>query len=143
VLTNASSGANERLGDGGSMSRFSDAELAYLAKGKLGRLATIDASGVPHVVPLGWSYNAALDTIDIGGRDFSHTRKFQNVQSNPNVALVVDDVIPPWRPRCVLIRGQAEALLDGVGAEDEALGPIIRITPTQVISWGMDVDDGP
>jgi hypothetical protein len=32
------------------MSVFSDAELGYLAQGKLGRLATIDAAGLPHVV---------------------------------------------------------------------------------------------
>ena len=34
------------------MSVFSDAELTYLAKGKLGRLATIDGDGMPHVVPV-------------------------------------------------------------------------------------------
>ena len=49
------------------MSVFSDAELAYLASGKLGRLATIDGAGMPHVVPLGWRYNPELDVIDIGG----------------------------------------------------------------------------
>lgn len=65
---------------------------------------------MPHVVPLGWRYNPELDTIDIGGRDFARTRKFRNAQHNPNVALMVDDVLPPWRPRCVLIRGRAEAL---------------------------------
>ena len=32
------------------MSVFSDAELTYLAEGKLGRLATIDGAGMPHVV---------------------------------------------------------------------------------------------
>ena len=57
------------------MSVFSETELAYLAKGKLGRLATIDQAGVPHVVPLGWRYNPELDTIDIGGRDFARSRK--------------------------------------------------------------------
>ena len=125
------------------MSSFSDAELTYLAKGRFGRLATIDADGLPHVVPLGWSYNAELDTIDVGGRDFAHTRKFHNVQDNPNVALVVDDVLPTWRPRCVLIRGQAQALDDAHGPDANALGPIIRITPSQVISWGMDAVDEP
>ena len=59
------------------MSVFSDAELTYLAKGKLGRLATIDGAGMPHVVPLGWRYNPELDAIDIGGRDFARTRKFR------------------------------------------------------------------
>jgi pyridoxamine 5'-phosphate oxidase family protein len=92
------------------MSVFSDAELTCLPKGKLGRLATIDAAGMPHIVPLSWRYDPELDVIDIGGRDIGRTRKFSNAQPNPNVALVIDDVLPPWRPRCVMIRGMAEAL---------------------------------
>lgn len=120
------------------MSVFSDAELTYLAKGKLGRLATIDGTGMPHVVPLGWRYNPELDTIDIGGRDFARTRKFRNAERNPNVALVVDDVLPPWRPRCVLVRGRAEALADATGPDGEPAGSIIRLHPTEVISWGME-----
>ena len=119
------------------MSVFSKAELAYLSERKLGRFATIDQAGMPHVVPLGWSYNATLDTVDIGGRDFAHTAKFRNVERIPKVALVVDDVLPPWRPRCVMIRGLAAALHETVGADGEAIGPIIRITPTQIISWGL------
>ena len=51
------------------MSAFSEAERTYLAEGKLGRLATIDPAGFPHVVPVGWQHNAELDTIDIGGRN--------------------------------------------------------------------------
>jgi pyridoxamine 5'-phosphate oxidase family protein len=92
------------------MSAFSDAELAYLKEAKLGRLATVDAKGQPHVVPVGWSYNA--DTIDIGGHDFGRTRKFRNVQEHPFAAFVVDDVLPPWSPRAVQIRGPAEAIAD-------------------------------
>ena len=117
---------------------FSDAELAYLAKGKLGRLATIDATGMPHVVPLGWQYNPALDVIDIGGSDFARSRKFHNAQRNPNVALVIDDVLPPWRPRCVMVRGTAEALPEAIGADGQPTGPIIRLHPSEVISWGME-----
>jgi pyridoxamine 5'-phosphate oxidase family protein len=120
------------------MSVFSDAELTYLAKGKLGRLATIDGTGMPHVVPLGWRYNSDLDTIDIGGRNFARTQKFHNVQRNQKVALVIDDVLPPWRPRCVMIRGTAEALSDATGPDSQPAGPIIRLHPSQVISWGME-----
>jgi pyridoxamine 5'-phosphate oxidase family protein len=120
------------------MSVFTDKELAYLAERRLGRLATIGPDGLPHIVPLGWSYNAALDTIDIGGRDFARTAKFRNVQANPRAALVIDDVLPPWRPRAVMVRGNAEALQDAVSADGQRLGPIIRIHPTQVISWGLD-----
>ena len=120
------------------MSVFTAAELSYLADRRLGRLATIDPHGMPHVVPLGWTYNPALDSIDIGGRDFARTRKFRNVQANPNVALVIDDVLPPWRPRSVLIRGRGQALQDAADPEGNATGPIIRIIPVQIISWGLD-----
>jgi pyridoxamine 5'-phosphate oxidase family protein len=117
------------------MSAFSDAELAYLKEAKLGRLATVDANGQPHVVPVGWSYNADLDTIDIGGHDFDRTRKFRNVQEHPFAAFVIDDVLPPWRPRAVQIRGPAEAIAA------ESRGAIIRITPAKVVSWGLESGD--
>lgn len=119
------------------MGVFSNAELEYLAEGKLGRLATIDRDGFPHIVPLGWTYNAAFDTIDIGGRDFAATQKFRNVQRNPSVALVVDDVLPPWKPRCVMIRGQGEALTEATDADGVPTGPMIRITPVRVVSFGL------
>jgi pyridoxamine 5'-phosphate oxidase family protein len=120
------------------VSVFSEAELSYLAERRLGRLATIDPHGRPHVVPLGWTYNQALDTIDIGGRDFAKTRKFRNARDNPKVTLVIDDVLPPWRPRAVMVRGDGETLTEAVGAGGEPLGAIIRIHPVQVLSWGLD-----
>jgi len=56
----------------------------------------------------------------------------------PAATKVVDDVLPPWRPRCVLIRGRAEALAAATGPDGEPAGPIIRLHPTEVISWGME-----
>lgn len=120
------------------MSVFSDQELDYLSGRRLGRLATIGTDGLPHVVPLGWSYNSALDTIDVGGRDFARTRKFRNVRASPRAALVIDDVLPPWQPRGIMVRGEAEALDEAAGADGQRLGAIIRIHPRQVISWGLD-----
>ncbi|MGH8933837.1 MAG: PPOX class F420-dependent oxidoreductase [Egibacteraceae bacterium] len=106
------------------MSAFSDAELAYLREPRMGRLATSDAAGQPHVVPIGmWRYNAELDTIDVTGRDFAKTRKFRIVQANPKAAFVIDDMasIDPWRPRSVLIMGprrgaDRRAFLQRIGA---------------------------
>jgi pyridoxamine 5'-phosphate oxidase family protein len=121
------------------MSAFSDAELGYLTgEGRLGRLATIDEHGQPHVVPVGWSYNPDLDTIDIGGRDFAATRKFRNVRATGKAAIVIDDVLPPWRPRAVQIRGTAEALDDTTPAGGKLAAPIIRISPAKVVSWGLE-----
>ena len=113
-------------------SAFSLAELAYLGEPRLGRLATIDADGIPHVVPLGWTYNPALETIDIGGRDFARTKKFRNVAANPKVAFLVDDVLAPWQPRSVMIQGSAEALEPPDSGE-----ALIRITPRNIVSWGL------
>lgn len=118
------------------MTSFSAAELEYLLGGQhLGRLATIDEKGRPHVVPLGWRYNDGTGTIDVSGRNFAATKKYRNVQHNPNVAFVVDDVLPPWRPRCVMVQGRAEAI-DAYGD----LQAMIRITPERIVSWGLTAD---
>lgn len=115
------------------MSRFSERELAYLCadQPRLARIATVGPDGMPHVVPTGWSYNAELDTIDVGGTNLASTKKFRDVERTGKVALVVDDVLPPWRPRCVEIRGRGEVVRqDG--------GPLIRIHPTRIVSWGLE-----
>ncbi len=116
--------------------RFTPAELDYLlTEPRLGRLATADATGAPHVVPVGWSYNHELRTIDITGRNFAATRKYRNVQANPRAAFVVDDVLPPFRPRSITVQGTAHALKGGGHGHTEAM---IRIAPTTIISWGLD-----
>jgi pyridoxamine 5'-phosphate oxidase family protein len=121
----------------GEAATFSDAELRYLGESHLGRLATVDPSGMPHVVPLGWTYNRQLGTIDIGGRNNARTRKYRNVHANHNAALVIDDVLPPWHPRAVMIRGHAQALDEAVDADGRPTGPIIRLTPRRITSWGL------
>jgi pyridoxamine 5'-phosphate oxidase family protein len=73
----------------------------------------------------------------VSGRDFASTAKFRNAAANPNVALVVDDLLPPWRPRAVMIRGHAEALAETADAYGQRTGPLLRIHPVQVLSWGL------
>lgn len=118
---------------GRPVSAFSEAELAYLlGDRRLGRLATVGRDGTPHVVPVGWSYNAEQDTIDVGGRDFARTKKFRDVVRSGRAAIVVDDLAgtDPWRPRAVEVRGRAEAIHEP--------RPLIRIRPDRVISWGVE-----
>lgn len=116
------------------MASFSAAELRFLlGERHLGRLATIDERGRPHVVPLGWSYNEELGTIDISGHNFAATKKFRNAKRNPNVAFIVDDVLPPWRPRSVMVQGRANA----IEANDTGGEAMLRITPHRIISWGV------
>jgi PPOX class F420-dependent enzyme/OxyR family protein len=121
--------------------RFTPTELAYLLdEPHLGRLATADAAAAPHVVPVGWRYNPQLGTIDISGRDFAATRKYRNVRANPRAAFVVDDVLPPFRPRCVMVQGNAQALDANRSGGTEAM---IRIIPDKITSWGLDDNPPP
>ena len=112
------------------MSAFSREEIEYLRSGTLGRLATVGRDGTPHVAPVGFSHNADLGTIDVGGRDMANTKKYRDVDRSGRAALVVDDVLPPWRPRGIEVRGRAEA----VGGPR----PLIRIHPERIVSWGID-----
>jgi pyridoxamine 5'-phosphate oxidase family protein len=121
------------------MSVFSDAEIDYLGSQRLGRLATVGRDGMPHVVPVTFRYNADADSIDIGGHDFAKRKKFRDVRRTGMAALVVDDVLPPWRPRAVEVRGEAITL--GIGGKAIMEGfddPIIRIKPTRIVSWGLE-----
>lgn len=121
------------------MSAFTAAERRYLCSKtrRLARVATADTDARPLVTPVGmWSYNTETDTIDVTGRDFATTRKYRNVTRNPTAAFVVDDIAStdPWRPRAVIVEGPARAITD----PDSAAHSLIRITPTKVISWGID-----
>lgn len=114
------------------MSKFSRSELEYLATADtLGRIVTIEPSGALHVVPVGWRYDADHDAIVVSGRQFAATKKFRNVQWNARVAFLVDEVLPPWRPRAIMVQGRGEAV-ERAGEEG-----FIRISPEKVISWGL------
>jgi len=116
------------------VSVFTDVQIAYLASQHLGRLATQRPDGTLQNSPVGFRYNPATDTIDIGGRRPEATHKFHNVRANGRVAFVVDDLasIHPWRPRCVEIRGWGEAIAAGEGQE-----AMIRVHPERVITIGL------
>jgi pyridoxamine 5'-phosphate oxidase family protein len=123
------------------MSDFTDAEIAYLQSQRLGRIATVGPDGHPHVVPVGFRYNPELDTIDIGGHDFAKRKKYRDVQHNPWVAFVVDDLAStnPWRPRMLEIRGTAEVLGSGGGQVIPGFDQeMFRIHPHRIVSIGIE-----
>jgi pyridoxamine 5'-phosphate oxidase family protein len=102
-------------------------------------LATIGANGDLHVVPLSFRYNPEHDTIDLGGHNFASSKKYRDALRYGRVALVIDDVLPPWRPRFVEVRGTVEAI--GGGGKDINAGfdpEMLRITPTHIVSIGIN-----
>lgn len=125
---------------------FTEVERTYLTTQGIGRLATVAPDGSPQVRPLGFRMNPD-DTIDIGGPNLTATRRYRNVQANPAVSFVVDDMTPdtpdavrPGKGRGVEIRGRTEIL----DVEVPPVNPewfshtVIRIHPTRVLSWHLD-----
>jgi pyridoxamine 5'-phosphate oxidase family protein len=121
------------------MSVFTDKELDYLAGQRLGRIATVGADGQPHVVPTSFRYNPDHDAIEVGGLRMSQTKKVRDVQRTSRASIVVDDVLPPWSPRMIEIRGTAEVISSGGKAlSDNFEDTIVRITPVRIIAFGID-----
>ena len=126
---------------------FTEAELAYLDSQPIGRLGTQQPDGTLQVNPVGFAWNPATRTIDIGGFAMSRSRKYRNVADNGRAALVVDDLwsTAPWRVRCLDIRGTAEVVPDpGTANPVDGNDPaIIRLRPTRVIGMAIEDPDVP
>jgi pyridoxamine 5'-phosphate oxidase family protein len=125
---------------------FKPHEIEFLRRVDLGRLATVQRNGTPQNSPVGFTYNAELETIDIAGYQMSKSQKYRNIAHNDKVAFVVDDIASrdPWRVRCLEVRGtaeQAEVAPARGAAGDHLDTAIIRITPRRIISFGIDDQD--
>jgi pyridoxamine 5'-phosphate oxidase family protein len=121
------------------MSVFTDSELEYLASQRLGRIATVGPDGQPHVVPTSFRHNPDHDAIDVGGMRMSQTKKLRDAQRTGRASIVVDDVLPPWQPRMIEIRGTAEVVPDGGKALGERFeDTVVRIRPRRIISFGIN-----
>jgi PPOX class probable F420-dependent enzyme len=131
----------------------------FLTFARIGHLATADAAGVPHNVPLcywfdGARFYFAIDEKPKRGRALA-LRRMRNIAANPNVALVVDHYEEHWSNLAyVLVHGHAsvvddreEYLLAARSLRDKypqyrtmALSiennPVVRIDPTRVHVWG-------
>jgi pyridoxamine 5'-phosphate oxidase family protein len=84
------------LTEGGHRERVTDGELGYLlGERRLARDRHRRPGRHPPRTPVGWTYNAELDTIDVGGHSVERTKKFRDVVRTGRAAVVIDDVLPP------------------------------------------------
>jgi pyridoxamine 5'-phosphate oxidase family protein len=124
------------------MSVFTGKEREYLAAQRMGRIATVGPDGQPHVVPTSFRYNAEHDAIDVGGLRMSQTKKLRDAQRTGRASIVIDDVLPPWQPRMIEVRGTATVVPEGGKALNERFeDTIVRIQPRRIISFGIDSGD--
>ena len=120
------------------------------------RLATADASGRPHVIPVCFAYDGRriYSVLDAKPKRGSLTalRRVRNILANPQVSLVLDHYEADWSKLWyLLIHGQAALIEDGdePAAAIDLLrskyeqyremdlegNPVIAITPERVTGW--------
>ena len=103
---------------------------AFLERSRVGRLATADAAGAPHVVPVCYAVVGDTAYISIDEKpksgDATRLKRLRNITANPLVALVVDHYEDAdWsRLGWVMLRGRAEIL--AAGAEHDAAQDVLR-----------------
>jgi PPOX class probable F420-dependent enzyme len=131
-----------------------------LGEARVARLATIDAAGRPHVVPVCFVYDGEVfyTAVDRKPKGVPPERlaRLRNIRAVPRVALLIDHYSDDWSQLWyILIRGKASLLSKSALREHaSAIGqlkakysqyahglladdaPVIRITPEHVTSWG-------
>jgi pyridoxamine 5'-phosphate oxidase family protein len=122
---------------------FTSAEVRFLTRQTRGHLATLGPNGTPQVKPLGFTYNPTLGTIDITGFNMGHSAKYRNVQVNPDVAFVVDEVTANSMEGAhfLEIRGVAETTTGAHDLQGHLAPEIIRIHPRRILAFNVDPDD--
>ena len=139
------------------MDQLTENQARWLAAAPVGHMATADADGAPHVIPVCYAFDgrAIYSVLDRKPKSAALTRlrRVKNIQANPQVSLVVDHYEDDWRRLgYVLVFGRAELLLDGDerGAAVRLLrekyqqyrdmdvdeNPVIKIVPERIVGWG-------
>jgi PPOX class probable F420-dependent enzyme len=101
-----------------SIAMLSDQHVAFLASQRVGRLATADAHGNPHVVPVCFAIAQATLYVTIDEKPkraaVRPLKRLRNMLDNPSVAFVADRYHEDWSQLgWVMLRGHAEILADG------------------------------
>jgi PPOX class probable F420-dependent enzyme len=136
---------------------LTDQQRRFLDAQRVARLATADAAGRPHVVPI--CYVLTADTVYFTidekpkKRPAAGLKRLANLRANPFAALVVDRYDEDWsRLGWVMLQGRAEVLESGP-EHDQAQAslrarypqlaamrikrlPVVAVRVDHVASWG-------
>ena len=131
-------------------------ELDFLSRARVGRLATGDAAGQPHVIPIVFATDgqSLYTPIDKKPKRLAanQLKRVRNLLENPKLAFVVDHYDEDWTKLVwVMIKGtgtlieSGEAYTTGIRLLERKYPqyrqmpltdrPMIVITPLEVTSW--------
>jgi len=133
-------------------------QVAFLVGRRVARLATADASGRPHAVPVCFAFSGTSIYIALDEKPKnvspSNLKRVRNILENPEVALISDRYAEDWTLLAfVMVRGRAELLDPGTAEHTAAVGllrgkyhqyetmkieenPVIAVRPERAVSWG-------
>ena len=136
---------------------LSGAQRRFVESMRVARLATADANGAPHVVPVCYALigDNLYVTIDEKPKrpDVRAMKRLRNIEANPHVAVVVDRYDEDWsRLAWVMLRGRADVLDDGDEHDRAQAGlrerypqyramrieplPVIAVRTARATAWG-------
>ena len=133
-------------------------EIADFARAqRVARLATVDARGRPHLVPIVFAYTAGrlYTPLDLKPKSVTPQRlqRVRNILANPQVQVLIDRYDEDWRRLgYVQLRGRAE-LIEGGTEYRRAVSllerkypqygelplqgrPVIKVTIERAVAWG-------
>jgi len=138
------------------VAKLSSAQDRFLRAARTGHLATADAKGQPHVVPVCYVFDgeSIYSVLDAKPKTVSlrRLRRVRNILANPQVSLVVDHYEEDWsRLQYLMVSGDAELLESGeewasaiamlrekypqYQAMDLDQSPVIKIVPARFVPW--------
>ena len=137
---------------------LTEAEGNFVLAQRVARLATADADGHPHVVPVCYAFDGTRFYTPLDEKPkrvgVTRLRRVRNIEARHEAALLIDQYDDDWsRLGYVLVRGHAGLLQPGDPLHSQALAllrerynqyrtmdleslPVIVITPDSVTSWG-------
>ncbi len=137
---------------------LNDEQTAFLVRQRVARLATADAAGKPHAVPVCFAFAPSSIFIALDEKPkkvpASNLKRVRNILENPEVTLTADRYAEDWSLLAfVMVRGRAELLepdteehaaavrlLRGKYHQYETMrieeNPVIAIRPEKAVSWG-------
>ncbi len=126
------------------MPQLSAADDRFLRSARTGHLATANATGQPHVIPVCFVFDgeAIYTVLDAKPKStpLRQLRRVRNILANPQVSLVVDHYEEDWsRLRYVLALGVAGLLEEG----EEWARAIVMLREKYPQYQGMDLDESP
>jgi PPOX class probable F420-dependent enzyme len=121
-----------------------------VAAARVGRLATVTAEGLPHVVPVTFALlgETIVTAVDAKPKSTRALKRLDNVRATGRASLLVDHYEEDWsRLWWVRVDGPAEVVesepaIDALAAKYEQYrgdarpaGPVIALTPAAWRSW--------